>query len=199
MVLVQSGHPELLAAHATAISAASGLGIVFQDHPATTGVTITPTALVAAIAKAAVGVAVKAEAPPTPATVAAVSAELDLPVFGGLGGVGLLDELLAGASGAMTGFAFPEALIATVAAFRADGFEAAKGALERYLPVIVCEAQIPVGLAIRKEILRRRGLIDEAEVRPPGAALPAWAEPAIDAHLAALPAGGWITSQETSA
>jgi 4-hydroxy-tetrahydrodipicolinate synthase len=199
MVLVQSGNAEPLAAHTAAISAASGLGIVFQDHPATTGVTIAPAALVAAIAKTGVAVAVKAEAPPTPATVAAVSAELELPVFGGLGGVGLLDELLAGASGAMTGFAFPEVLIATVAAFQRDGFEAAKAVLEPYLPVIVCEAQVPVSLAIRKEILRRRGLIDEAGVRPPGAALPAWAVPAIDAHLEALPTGAATTAKEESA
>ena len=37
-------------------------------------------------------------------------------IFGGLGGVFLLEELLAGATGAMTGFAFPEILVRIVSA-----------------------------------------------------------------------------------
>src|SRR5262249_62269817 len=36
------------------------------------------------------------------------------------------------------------------------------------LPLLVFEGQPGVGLAIRKEILRRRGLIDSAVVRQPG-------------------------------
>jgi 4-hydroxy-tetrahydrodipicolinate synthase len=187
MVLVNSGKGAQLASHIEAIAHACALGIVVQDHPASTGVTIPTSELVDAIAQAGVTVAVKAEAPPTPATVAAVRASLDIPVFGGLGGVGLLDELAAGSSGAMTGFAYPEVLIATVQAFADEGFAAAKAALEPFLPLIVCEAQMPVSLAIRKELLRRRGLIAEAAVRAPGAGLPDWVVPLIDAHLAVLP------------
>jgi 4-hydroxy-tetrahydrodipicolinate synthase len=41
----------------------------------------------------------------------------------------------------------------------------------RYLPLIVYEQQ--PGLAIRKEILRRRGLIASARVRHPGATIDA--------------------------
>ena len=62
--------------------------------------------------------AVKAEAPPTPPAIAVLTSRLDVPVFGGLGGIGLLDELVAGAAGAMTGFSFPEGLHACVPAFR---------------------------------------------------------------------------------
>ena len=58
--------------------------------------------------------AVKAEAPPTPVAVAELTARCTVPVFGGLGGVGLLDELAVGAAGAMTGFSFPEGLLACV-------------------------------------------------------------------------------------
>jgi 4-hydroxy-tetrahydrodipicolinate synthase len=196
MVLVHSGNPDVLSSHLRAISDACGIGVVVQDHPATTGITIAPNGLVSAITAADVAVAVKAEAPPTPATVAAVGAELDLPVFGGLGGVGLLDELASGAAGAMTGFAYPEALITGVKTFQEDGFAAAKAALEPYLPLMVCEAQVPISLAVRKELLRRRGLIDEAGVRPPGAALPIWAGPIIDAHLGALDAAGLAFTTE---
>ena len=186
MVLVPSPDPRAIAAHLTAIAEAAGVGIVVQDHPATTGIRVAPADLVAAIAQAGVGVAVKAEAPPTPAAVAAVAASPGLPVFGGLGGVGLLDELAAGAAGAMTGFAFPEALVAAVNAFTQEGFMQARTALAPYLPLMISEAQVPISLAVRKEILRRRGLIDEAAVRMPGAGLPEWAGSVLDAHLAAL-------------
>ena len=86
----------------------------------------------------------------------------------------------------MTGFAFPEGLIETVSAYASGGFAAARAALELYLPLMVFEAQVPVSLAIRKELMRRRGLLTEAGVRPPAATLPAWAKPILDAHLQAL-------------
>jgi 4-hydroxy-tetrahydrodipicolinate synthase len=190
MLLVPSPDGERVAGHARAVAEASGVGVVFQDHPATTGVVIQPAELVRAIALSGVGVAVKAESPPTPATVAAVRAQLDLPVFGGLGGVGLLDELTAGAAGAMTGFALPEALVACVRAYSDGGFATAKATLQPYLPIMIFEAQGGVSLAIRKELLRRRGLISEAGVRFPGAAFPAWAGAVLDAHLGALDAEG---------
>ncbi|MEO8968762.1 MAG: dihydrodipicolinate synthase family protein, partial [Solirubrobacteraceae bacterium] len=175
-----------VAEHVRAVADACGLGIVLQDHPTTTGVRISAAALVEAIETAGVVVAVKAEAPPTSATVLRVARQTGLPVFGGLGGVGLLDELAAGAAGAMTGFAFPEALVNVVEAYASRGFAAAKTELEPFLPLMVCEAQVPVSLALRKELLRRRGLLTDGFVRPPAAALPDWAGLILDHHLLAL-------------
>lgn len=186
MVLVPSPDSGRVAAHLSAIADGCGLGIVLQDHPATTGIRITPSSLVNAIESAGVAVAVKAEGPPTPATVSAVARRTRLPVFGGLGGVGLLDELAAGAAGAMTGFAFPEALVRIVSAYSSRGFAAGKSELEPFLPLMVCEAQLAVSLALRKEILRRRGLLEDGAVRPPAASLPEWASPLLDQHLQAL-------------
>ena len=183
MILVSMGEAGALASHLSAIADASGLGIVLQDHPATTGINATPEALATAIAETGVAVALKAEAPPTPMAIAALRTRVDLPIFGGLGGVSLLDELLAGASGAMTGFAFPEALVATVDAFRDGGLQQAKAVYAPWLPLVLCEAQIPISLAVRKEILRRRGLIETARVRPPGVGLPEVASRALDEHL----------------
>ena len=74
------------------------------------------------------------------------SAALDVSVFGGLGGQGLLDELLSGAAGAMTGFSYPEALIACVRAWQTDGYEAARDALLPYLPLINFEQQARIAL-----------------------------------------------------
>ncbi len=186
MVLVPSPDGRQVARHLRAIADACGLGIVLQDHPATTGVRIAPASLVDAIESAGVVVAVKAEGPPTPATVAVVTQRTPLQVFGGLGGVGLLDELAAGAAGAMTGFAFPEALVRVVAAYSSQGFAAGKAALEPFLPLMVFEAQLPVSLALRKEILRRRGLLVDGSVRAPAVSFPEWAGPILDQHLQAL-------------
>jgi len=183
MVLVPASDPERVATHVRRISDAAGLGVVLQDYPLTTGVSIAPGALAQVVCRAGVVVAVKAEAPPTAPTIATLAPEIDAPIFGGLGGVGLLDELLAGSAGAMTGFAVPEALVATVRVWEESGYVAAREQLLPWLPLLLCEAQDKVSLAVRKEILRRRGVIADAAVRPPGVALPASLSVALDAHL----------------
>ncbi|MDO9398786.1 MAG: dihydrodipicolinate synthase family protein, partial [Herbiconiux sp.] len=131
-------------------------------------------------------VAVKSEAPPTSVAIAALAGRLDVPVFGGLGGQGLLDELQAGAAGAMTGFSYPEGLSACIRAWHDGGFPAARAALMPYLPLINLEQQPRIALAVRKELLRRRGLISEAGVRSPAAPFPAALAPVLEAHLAEL-------------
>jgi 4-hydroxy-tetrahydrodipicolinate synthase len=131
-------------------------------------------------------VAVKAEAPPTPPAIATLTARTGVPVFGGLGGVGLLDELAAGSAGAMTGFSFPEGLKACVDAWQRGGYQAALEAYLRYLPLVNFEAQARIGLAIRKEALRRRGLIAESRVRAPAPGMPESLEKQLDRHLAAV-------------
>jgi 4-hydroxy-tetrahydrodipicolinate synthase len=129
-------------------------------------------------------IAVKAEAPPTSVAIAQLTAALDVSVFGGLGGQGLLDELLSGAAGAMTGFSYPEALIACVRAWQSDGYEAARDALLPYLPLINFEQQARIALPVRKECLRQRGLIADAGVRAPGAPFPEVLRESMLNHLA---------------
>lgn len=186
MILVPTAQGEVLAEHLRQISAASGLRVVLQDHPQTTGITIAPVSLARAATDSGVVAAIKAESPPTAPTVATFVTNADVPVFGGLGGVGLLDELLAGSSGAMTGFAFPEALVAVVRAWHRGGYEAAREVYMPWMPLVIYEAQDKIGLALRKEILRRRGLIAEASVRLPGMTAPASALEALTAHLDAI-------------
>ncbi|HEX6508517.1 MAG TPA: dihydrodipicolinate synthase family protein [Chloroflexota bacterium] len=187
MVQVPTPDPEKLARHFGQIADASGLGIVIQDHPAASGVVIQPVALARAAALAGCVVGIKAEAPPIAPAIAAVVQEIDLPMFGGLGGVGLLDELLVGSAGAMTGFAVPEALVATLEAWHQHGYEGARRTFLPWLPLVLFEAQEKISLALRKEILRRRGAIREAAVRPPGVPMPPSLAPILDAHLAAVP------------
>lgn len=204
MVQVHTADPECLRDHLAHVAAAAGVPVVVQDYPVVSGVSIPAQVLAAALADASWVAAVKAESPPTAVAVAALATALPgVPVFGGLGGVGLLDELAAGAAGAMTGFSFPEGLCACVRAFDAGGSERARDALLEYLPLMNFEQQPGIALGIRKEAFRRRGLIDAATVRPPGPAMPDALSAQLDRHLAAAVAaadpvtGATATSRAT--
>ena len=94
-------------------------------------------------------------------------------VLVGNGGLYYPLELGRGADGAMTGFAYPEVLVEVYERFAAGREEAAFDLYDAYLPLIRYEQQPGVGLAIRKEILHRRGVIACPALRPPGARLDA--------------------------
>lgn len=80
-------------------------------------------------------------------------------------------EMRRGADGVMTGFAYPEMLVDVFDSFEAGEEDAAEDRYDAYLPILRYEYQIGIGLAIRKEILRRRGAIACARTRQPGPAL----------------------------
>ena len=107
-------------------------------------------------------------------------------IFGGLGGVYFFEELSRGADGAMTGFPYPEALRAIREHFVAGRRDA--GARAVLSMAAADPLRDPAGRhtrhldGIRKEILRRRGWIASARVRPPAAAL----DPATLAELTEL-------------
>ncbi|MCC6314905.1 MAG: dihydrodipicolinate synthase family protein [Thermomicrobiales bacterium] len=170
--------------------------LVVQDHPASSGVKM-PTAFLAELGAALpAGSVVKLEEPPTAAKMAALRATTDaFQLFGGLGGVSLLHELDAGADGTMTGFALPDALARIVAAHRAGDRAEARRLYADYLPLMVFEAQPGAGVALRKELLRRRGAIACAAVRQPAPKPDAFSLAALSGLLADLemlptPGGG---------
>jgi 4-hydroxy-tetrahydrodipicolinate synthase len=188
MVQVNSADPAVLARHLTAVHEACGLPIVVQDYPVSTGVHISATALAETVQRLPFVAAVKCESPPTSLAIARLSALVGhVPLFGGLGGVGLLDELCAGAAGAMTGFSYPEALVAVVRAFRVGGFSAAHEAIRPWLPLMNFEGQAAIGLAIRKENLRRRGVLATNAVRNPGQPFPAELATCVHEHIRHVP------------
>jgi 4-hydroxy-tetrahydrodipicolinate synthase len=152
-------------------AATGGLPLVLQDEPAATGVLIPVSTLLAA-AEASGSRTMKIEDPPTPAKIGRVlAAQPELDVFGGLGGVSALGELRRGACGTMTGFAYPEILRAVRERLEAGEGRTAGLLFDRYLPLIQFEAQQIVGLAIRKEILRRRGVLASHRTRGLGPTL----------------------------
>ena len=85
----------------------------------------------------------------------------------------LPQELHRGVDGANTGVAFPEMLVQVCRRFFAGDAESAEDLYDIFLPLIRHEQQPGIGLAIRKEIFRRRGLISSARLRAPGPALDA--------------------------
>jgi 4-hydroxy-tetrahydrodipicolinate synthase len=89
----------------------------------------------------------------------------------GNSGLHLLQELARGADGANTGVAFAEILVEICNRFFAGNAEGAEDLYDIFLPLIRHEWQVGVGLAIRKEIFRRRGLIASAATRAPGPSL----------------------------
>ena len=89
----------------------------------------------------------------------------------GNGGLYYPLELARGADGAMTGFAYPEVLVKVFELFEAGEPEAGFDLFDAYLPVVRYEQQPGLGLAIRKAILHRRGIIDSPALRAPGARL----------------------------
>jgi 4-hydroxy-tetrahydrodipicolinate synthase len=185
MVQVNAPAPAAVVRHLRAVHDETGAGIVLQDYPATSGVHIAPDAVLEVLEACGFVDAVKAEAPPTPAAIGALTASTGVPVFGGLGGVGLVDELAMGAAGAMTGFSHPEGLRATLDAFASGGFGAAREVWGPWLPLANFEGQAGIALALRKMLLHRRGVLDHPAVRPPAPDVPERLLPLLEQHLAA--------------
>ena len=94
-----------------------------------------------------------------------------LSILTGNGGLFLPQELARGADGAMTGFAYPEMLVEVVKRHANGNPDSAEDLFDAYLPLVRYEQQLGLGLAIRKEILRRRGALQSARVRAPGPSL----------------------------
>ncbi len=62
----------------------------------------------------------------------------------------------------MTGFAYPEVLVETVALHRQGRIDEAEDLFDRYLPILRHEQQPGFGLAVRKYVLMRRRAIASA-------------------------------------
>ena len=174
------------------VAAATGLPIVLQDEPVTTQVNMPAPFIAQVCAEIAQIQAVKLEEPPTLPKITRLRALFGdrVAIFGGLGGVYFFEELSRGADGAMTGFPYPEALRAIREHFVAGRRDEARALFYRWLPLIRYESQPGAtpgtAVGIRKEILRRRGWIASALVRPPAPALDAATQTELDELLAAV-------------
>jgi 4-hydroxy-tetrahydrodipicolinate synthase len=85
-----------------------------------------------------------------------------------------------GADGAMTGYAFPEMLIDVVRLSKEFRRDAAHDLFDAHLPLIRYEQQPGIGLAVRKYVLQKRGIIVSGAQRKPGSILTATAKSEVD-------------------
>jgi 4-hydroxy-tetrahydrodipicolinate synthase len=178
--------------HYSALADAVDIEIVVQDYPPISGYAMEPALLARIANQIPRARTIKLEDPPTPFKTSRIlehAAGLDLRIFGGLGGVFLLEELLAGATGAMTGFAFPEILVEIVRLFRSGAVDGAADVFYRAVPLMRFEFQEGIGMAIRKEVLHRRGALASPTTRAPAAPLDPATRSALDRVMA------WVEQQ----
>jgi 4-hydroxy-tetrahydrodipicolinate synthase len=176
--------------------AAAALGempFVLQDFPLATGVQIPTSVILDIVATCPTCVMLKHEDWPGLEKISALRAASDgtaadparrISILCGNGGMYLLEELLRGADGAMTGFGYPEMMRRVCDAVRAGEIDRARDVFDAYLPMVRYEAQPGMGLAIRKHSLARQGIIAHPTLRRPGPALSAAAIAEIDALAA---------------
>jgi 4-hydroxy-tetrahydrodipicolinate synthase len=166
--------------------------IVLQDYPQATGVHVSVSLFNRLIDDLPQIKVLKHEDCPGLGKLSRIrtSAERDgrrrVAILVGNGGLYYPLELARGADGAMTGFAYPEVLVEVYERFAAGRQEDAFDLFDAYLPLIRYEQQPGIGLAIRKEILHRRGIIASAALRPPGARLDALDRAELDQLVACL-------------
>jgi 4-hydroxy-tetrahydrodipicolinate synthase len=96
------------------------------------------------------------------------------------GGVFFPFELIRGADGTMTGFAYPEMLTGVYQRFLAGEREAMLDLFDLYLPLVRYEQQPGLGLAARKYVLWRRGALLSPTARAPAPALTMEAQAELD-------------------
>jgi 4-hydroxy-tetrahydrodipicolinate synthase len=181
--------------HFAGVADAVDIEIVVQDFPPISGFTMEPSLLARIAREIPRARTIKLEDPPTPfktSRILEAAKDIQVRIFGGLGGVFLLEELMAGATGAMTGFAYPEILVEIVKAYRAGDVDRAAGVFYRNVALMRFEFQEGIGMAIRKEVLRRRGALDSSAIRAPGAKLDATTTAALDRILDWVRAGELI-------
>ncbi|WP_421998114.1 dihydrodipicolinate synthase family protein [Reyranella sp.] len=166
--------------------------VVYQDYPQSTGIYLAPAVFERLVDDFPQLVMLKHEDCPGLAKLTRVREGEKKPgrrrvsILVGNGGLYLPQELRRGADGAMTGFAWPEMLVQVCDLFAAGRAEEAEDLFDIYLPLVRHEQQIGIGLALRKEVLFRRGAIRSPKQRAPGSSLTATDRAELDGLMARL-------------
>ena len=148
---------------------------VLQDFPLVTGVQISIPVIARIVREVPTMVCLKHEDWPGLDKISALRREgtLDrrISILCGNGGVFLPEEVARGADGAMTGFAYPEMMVDVVRHVQAGERDRAHDLFDAYLPLARYEQQPGQGLAVRKYVMAKRGIIAHDAIRRPGATL----------------------------
>ena len=166
--------------------------VVYQDYPQTTGVYLPVNVFERLVDDFKQLVMLKHEDAPGLAKLTRVREGEKKPgrrrvsILVGNGGLYYPQEMRRGADGAMTGFAWPEMLVEVYNLFAAGKAEEAEDLFDLYLPLVRHEVQPAIGLALRKEVLFRRGAIKSAKQRAPGSSLTATDKTELDGMITRL-------------
>jgi 4-hydroxy-tetrahydrodipicolinate synthase len=146
-----------------------GTPVVVQDFPQATGVHMSPSVYVRLADEFSSIVMLKHEDCPglDKITTIRTTARRRTSVLVGNGALYYVQELERGADGAMTGFAYVEMLVQVHEMFSRGERQEAEDLFDAYLPLVRFEQQPGFGLAVRKEVLARRGAIACAAQRRP--------------------------------
>lgn len=169
-----------------ATEALGDIPFVLQDFPLATGVQISTSVVLEIMKTCPTCVMLKHEDWPGLEKITALRAASDagarhISILCGNGGMYLVEEMLRGADGAMTGFGYPEMMRQVVDAFWSGDMDRARDIFDAYMPMIRYEAQPGMGLAIRKYSLVKQGIIAHPTLRKPGAGLTQAAIEEVDA------------------
>jgi 4-hydroxy-tetrahydrodipicolinate synthase len=165
---------------------------VLQDYPLTLNVVISSSVIAKIISNHASCLMLKHEDWPGLEKISRLRAmqkagELrPFSILCGNGGMFLDFEPERGADGAMTGYGFPDMLSELIELFAQGKRDEAHDLFDAHLPLIRYEQQLGVGLAIRKYVLKRRGVIASDAQRKPAQMLSAAARAEVDYLLARL-------------
>ncbi|WP_207841507.1 dihydrodipicolinate synthase family protein [Williamsia soli] len=168
MIPVSSPHPAALRRSIIGAHDSSGLPVLIQDLPSATGVTIGIDDLLCALEGLEHLVwAVKCEAAPTFSRIRRLRRETPVTLMAGNGGIGLVDDDLAGAQWAAAGISRPEAIVEAMRWLRSGNPDRAQEIIAAVSALIAFETQAGTSIGIRKEHWRRQGVIYSSAVRPP--------------------------------
>ncbi|HYF53742.1 MAG TPA: dihydrodipicolinate synthase family protein [Salinarimonas sp.] len=169
--------------------------VVIQDYPLAIGVVMTPGVIRRVVQANPSCVMLKHEDWPGLEKISQLRAwQADgsmrpISILCGNGGLFLDFEMERGADGAMTGYAFPDMLVDVVRLSKEGRRDAAHDLFDAHLPLVRYEQQPGVGLAVRKYVLKRRGVLASDAQRKPGAALTAAARTEVDYLLSRVARG----------
>jgi 4-hydroxy-tetrahydrodipicolinate synthase len=165
---------------------------VIQDHPLAFSVQIAPTIIRRIVQENPSCVMLKHEDWPGLDKISALrgfeanGSMRKISILTGNGGLFLDFEMERGADGAMTGYAFPEMLVDVARLHKAGRRDEAHDLFDAHLPLLRYEQQQSIGLAVRKYVLMRRGILASSAQRKPGPELSAKARQEVDYLLARL-------------
>jgi 4-hydroxy-tetrahydrodipicolinate synthase len=170
----------------------SDVPFVIQDYPLSFSVVMTPAVIRRIVAENASCVMLKHEDWPGLDKISTLRGfEKDgsmrrISILCGNGGLFLDFEMERGADGANTGYCFPDMLVDVVQLSKAGRRDEAHDLFDAHLPLIRYEQQPGAGLAVRKYVLKRRGILASDAQRKPGASLSATAKAEVEYLLSRL-------------